>query len=273
MPRSARLRLGDLRTLADVVAECRDLGDDPAAWWAHFTRRVCGLVGADFGGCGEIADLRPDGGSTTLGIGEWGWENGFDREPWEWSVTQFDIDPGYSELYRRYFLRLAADAGVCLARTDLMADREWTRSVSYQRVSEPMGVDHYVWCVRGHPRTAGRSGMMVVTRAAGGRDFTARDKALVREAHAWVAPLVGGPLARFGEPSPADLPPRVRRVLKCLLEGDTDKQAAARLGLTRHTVNGYAKLIYSHFAVESRAELLARWVKRGWGGRFAWADD
>ena len=57
------------------------------------------------------------------------------------------------------------------------------------------------------------------------------------------------------------------------LEGDTDKQAAARLGLTRHTVNQYAKLLFRHFGVRSRAELLARWVRRGWGGRFAWADS
>lgn len=87
-----------------------------------------------------------------------------------------------------------------------------------------------------------------------------------------VTPFLGGPLARFDEPVPGDLAPLARRVLRCFLEGDTDKQVAQRLGLTRHTVNGYAKVIFRHFGVGSRAELLARWVRRGWGNRFAWAD-
>jgi DNA-binding CsgD family transcriptional regulator len=54
--------------------------------------------------------------------------------------------------------------------------------------------------------------------------------------------------------------------------GDGDKQAAVRLKLSRYTVNEYTKQIYRHFGVQGRAELLARWVKRGRGARCAWAD-
>ena len=68
------------------------------------------------------------------------------------------------------------------------------------------------------------------------------------------------------------MPPRARHVLKCLLEGDGDKQAAGRLKLSPFTVNEYTKQIYRHFGVQGRAELLARWIKRGWGARCAWAD-
>ena len=64
--------------------------------------------------------------------------------------------------------------------------------------------------------------------------------------------MIGGPLARFAEPSPAALAPRARRVLKCLLEGDSDKQIAARLGLSVNTVNWYAKQIHGHFGVQTR---------------------
>jgi DNA-binding NarL/FixJ family response regulator len=113
---------------------------------------------------------------------------------------------------------------------------------------------------------------VIIARAIGEVDFSVRQKAVVREAMAHVAPLIGGPLARFYEPVPSELPPRLRQVLRCLLEGDTDKQVAARLGLTRHTVNQYTKVVFRHFRVRSRPELLARWVRRGWGSRFAWAD-
>jgi DNA-binding CsgD family transcriptional regulator len=104
-------------------------------------------------------------------------------------------------------------------------------------------------------------------RDIGDRDFAQRDRAVVR-----VAMAAAGPLARITDPSPADLAPLARRVLRCFLEGDSDKQAAARLGLTRHTVNGYAKAFYRHFGVVTLAELLARWVRRGWGGRCSWAN-
>ena len=61
-------------------------------------------------------------------------------------------------------------------------------------------------------------------------------------------------------------------MLRCLLEGDSDKQVAARLRLSPATVNEYTKRIYRHFRVTSRAELLARWVRRGWGAG-PWAAD
>jgi DNA-binding NarL/FixJ family response regulator len=90
---------------------------------------------------------------------------------------------------------------------------------------------------------------------------------LVRETHAALAPLIGGVLARFDDPSPRDLTPRLRQVLDCLLEGDGDKQIAARLQLSVHTVNEYTKKIYGHFGVRGRTELLARWICRGWGAQ------
>jgi DNA-binding CsgD family transcriptional regulator len=80
-----------------------------------------------------------------------------------------------------------------------------------------------------------------------------------------LTPMLVGRLARFRDPSPADLAPRVRQTLLCLLEGDADKQIAARLGVSQHTVNQYVKQIFRHYAVASRAELLGLWVRRGWG--------
>jgi DNA-binding NarL/FixJ family response regulator len=122
------------------------------------------------------------------------------------------------------------------------------------------------------PGGRGLSGLALVrpTREA---DFAPRARSVVQEVYAAVVPLIGGPLAGFDDPSPTDLPPRVRAVLRCLLEGDSDKQIAARLRISRYTVNQYTKAVYRHFGVSSRSELLARWVRRGWGGRFAWADD
>jgi DNA-binding NarL/FixJ family response regulator len=113
---------------------------------------------------------------------------------------------------------------------------------------------------------------MVLNRSSGRRDFKPRDRAIVRETQAALVPLVGGMLASFDDPSPHDLPPRLRQVLCYLLEGNGDKQIASRMSLSVHTVNGYTKYIYRHFRVKGRAELLARWIQRGWGVQFRWED-
>jgi DNA-binding CsgD family transcriptional regulator len=151
-------------------------------------------------------------------------------------------------------------------------ERTWLRSVERNEVFQTVGVDHAVYCFRPVPGAGDEVAGAILTRAAGEPDFTTRGTAIVQEAFAVLGPLVGGPLARFAEPSPSALPPRCRQVLRCLLEGDGDKQVAARLGLSRYTVNEYTKRVYRHFGVEGRAELLARWVRRGWGLNGGWAD-
>ncbi len=57
------------------------------------------------------------------------------------------------------------------------------------------------------------------------------------------------------------LSPRQQQTLAHLLSGDSEKQIAAKLALSRHTVHAYVKTLYRHFGASSRGELLARWVK------------
>jgi DNA-binding CsgD family transcriptional regulator len=54
------------------------------------------------------------------------------------------------------------------------------------------------------------------------------------------------------------LSPRERETLQHLLSGDSEKQVAAKLQLSRHTVHIYVKTLYKHFGVNSRGELLAK---------------
>ena len=59
------------------------------------------------------------------------------------------------------------------------------------------------------------------------------------------------------------LPRHLRQTLGCLLEGASEKEAAARLGLSWHTVHGYIKALHRRFGVRSRAELLVLCLRRG----------
>ena len=58
------------------------------------------------------------------------------------------------------------------------------------------------------------------------------------------------------------LQPRLRKVMQHLLEGDGEKQVAAKLNLSRHTVHEYVKMLYHQLGVSSRSELLSQWVGR-----------
>lgn len=58
------------------------------------------------------------------------------------------------------------------------------------------------------------------------------------------------------------LSPRLRQTLQCLLAGDSEKQIAAKLEVSRHTVHVYVKGLYRRFGASSRAELLSKWVRR-----------
>ena len=56
------------------------------------------------------------------------------------------------------------------------------------------------------------------------------------------------------------LSPRLRQTLARLLAGDSEKQVARHLALSKNTVHVYVKGLYRHFGVNSRGELLAKFV-------------
>src|SRR2546423_767168 len=56
------------------------------------------------------------------------------------------------------------------------------------------------------------------------------------------------------------LPRRQRQVLSCLQSGGSEKQIAARLGVSPHTVHTHVRAIYRRLGVRSRGELLSLWI-------------
>lgn len=61
---------------------------------------------------------------------------------------------------------------------------------------------------------------------------------------------------------PALLSPRLQATLFCLLEGDSEKGVAARLGSSPTTIHQYVRALYRRFGVASRAQLLGQVLRR-----------
>jgi DNA-binding NarL/FixJ family response regulator len=68
--------------------------------------------------------------------------------------------------------------------------------------------------------------------------------------------------AAGGVENGAALPPRLQQTLVCVLQGQSEKEIAASLRLSRATVHQYITLLYRRFGVRSRAQLLGRLLQR-----------
>jgi DNA-binding CsgD family transcriptional regulator len=63
-------------------------------------------------------------------------------------------------------------------------------------------------------------------------------------------------------PTHSELSPRMEQTLRHLLGGDSEKQVARKLDLSQHTVHVYVKALYRRYGVSSRAELLAKHLRK-----------
>ena len=90
-------------------------------------------------------------------------------------------------------------------------------------------------------------------------DPVMRRRQLVADLCRLVGESVGAGRARRSTvPSNDALPRRQDQTLQHLLQGDSEKQVAQKLSLSRHTIHVYVKALYRHYGVSSRAELLAK---------------
>jgi len=97
----------------------------------------------------------------------------------------------------------------------------------------------------------------------GAEQTTARKRNMVAQLCRLVEAQLAGvamPHAPAAPPPSVRLAPRVRQTLERMLAGDSEKQIAAHLGLSRNTVHCYVKSLYRRYRVCSRGELLARFV-------------
>jgi DNA-binding CsgD family transcriptional regulator len=256
MSKSRRLRLQDVRRAFRLVGDCRDLGDDPAAWRLRSFEGVMRLVG----------------GRAVIG-GEMRWPRG----PRPTEVVQA-LDAGFEPRERALFAEfmracgpsghplfvpLSKLSGRLITRTcrQLLDDAEWYRSPCFDQYIKPTGVDH---SVNSHFELAGTGTINLIglNRPPGERDFSGREVRLLHLFHGELGRLVGTALAAAGGGILARLSPRLRQTLDCLLEGDGEKRVAARLGLSLPTVHQYVTALYRRFGVASRAELMARFIRR-----------
>lgn len=260
MEKSSSLRVVDVHNIHRLIGESRDLGADSVAWRSHLFGGLCRLLGGTFAVGGETVGLLSGTHAPTTMVF---WNAGVDERKVGnlFAYIQAETESGGTHPMLPHLHDLAAIQHVTIQRRDWVPDEEWYRSLVFQFQGDA-GLDHNIASVHIlQPKPADLHSAFMILREKGQRPFSGREVLLLNTLHRELAPLIGRQLAGGNEPSPAGLAPRHRKVLEALLDGDSEKQIARRLGYSQSTVHEYIKAIYRHFRVESRAELMARWIR------------
>jgi DNA-binding CsgD family transcriptional regulator len=260
MAKADLLRVHEVRDAYRLIGECRDLGSDPELWQTRLLEGLCRLIGVPAVSGGEGTWVGAQRRTKVISNFTVGFDEGGLRMLREW---QREVGTKGCPIFRA--LDELPDLLVTRSRSQLVADRDWYRSPSFLRRTAA-SIDHVVTSLRRTPK--GTATGIALHQPAGARDFSARQVQLVHFLHDELGPLVGRALVSLTEASPAGLSPRLRQTLACLLEGDSEKQVAARLGLSQSTTHQYVTALYRHFGVRSRAQLLAHVLRRL--GRGSW---
>jgi DNA-binding CsgD family transcriptional regulator len=256
MGEPSRPTLRQLRDLYLLVGECCELGADPLTWRRRMVEGLRGLLHAEVLLYTESEQVAPVGRSRFLAprlLVDHGWSCQSDRQVLLDFMRIGELDWEGAWYSPEYILAPRPVLG--LHRERLVDDRTWYRGVFFNEWVRRSHNDHVLMS---QYRIGNQLNWFTVMGALGGRDFDRRQVRLLRLFAREYVTLFAKRLAPMGGASLCDLAPRVRQVLVCLMEGDSEKQAALRLGISRHTVHDYVKRLHHRFEVSSRGELLSR---------------
>ena len=256
MGKSDLLRVQDVRDAVRLIGDCRDLGSDPGLWFPRMLEGLCRIFGAATATGGEGWGARPHRPLQPVSAFQFGLQGRHYERFLDYLRT---IGPGGDPTYQR--LLDVPGRLVTRTRRQLLSDGEWYRTVVFNDFLRPTHIDHFLASM-GQGAAEGAISAIHLDRATGDRDFSPREQRLLNFFHDEIGRLIGRALVSATEPSPERLPPRLRQTLACLLEGDSEKQVAARLGLSPTTTHQYVTALYRRFGVRSRAQLLAHVMRR-----------
>lgn len=255
------LALADVRALLQLLGEVRELGSDPAAWRAHLTTQLSRLCDARAVLSSELRVQQPKTAAQQRAVGS---------GTCEAAVTPLVVRQcGVDESQERAFMgdvvwydhqsdhtlnRLLPLYGSTFVRTraELSEDRAWYGSALANERFRRHDCDDFILAMSVVP-----GGSIICSlelfRPWGAPRFTVRERTLVQLLHEELARDFRAAHAEHGR-----LSPRQRQVLALLQRGMGEKQIAAELDVSPHTVHDYVKALYRAHAVQSRAELLAK---------------
>lgn len=250
------LSSADARSIFALVEECCELWNDAIAWQHHLVASTERLLG---GFCGWLLmygrrDDAPDFLGASLG-------DAVDESSAR-KLTAFLAAGGATTLPGADSLResVRGRRSRSFRLPELSSPEEYYASRFYQEHMRPL---------RAHDVMSGTAldGSSILTtlglcREPSERPFGERERAMFGLLAESIGTRVGKRLATQRHKGRHHLSPREQMTLDALVAGDSEKQIAARLGISINTVHDYVKSLHRQFEVHSRGELLSYLVRR-----------
>jgi DNA-binding CsgD family transcriptional regulator len=240
MPEPRRLRLCDVRNVFRLIGEIREMGEDPKTWRPHMVKRLRALFDVEVVISSEVhaCTTKVPGILKVIDIG-WG----CDSEDNLWDIHS-ERDDEKLEAWRLAAGHIPeAEAHEVAVPVRPIAPVYGGRSFILSQYSLP------------HINAVDQLGLH---RAFGDAPFSSAEHRLVRLFHRELGRLWKRDVLKNAQNPHQDLPPRLSQTLTELLSGKSEKEIAARLELSRHTIHNYVKALHQRFEVSSRGELLAK---------------
>jgi DNA-binding CsgD family transcriptional regulator len=259
MGKSQHLRHADYRNVFQLQCECCELGADAIAWRRHMVAGLRQLLRAQVAIYQELQPAkrhREHDWLIPLLTVDMGWSTDSDRSVLDefWRRNEHELCPWFAE---RNFHRVFHPTGrlASFSRRALVSNADWYRGEFFNDYVRRACIDDMLLATydTGSDATHG----VVLHRALRDRPFRLREHQLLGMFFAEQARCLGTRLACRSQRSVVEFPPRLQQVLMCLMEGDSEKQIAQRLGITQHTVHYHVRELYRRFGVSSRGQLLA----------------
>jgi DNA-binding CsgD family transcriptional regulator len=244
------LREQDIAALLNLVGEVTELPADKVIRRTHVLRGLLKLVGGRSAAALEFADEDEGPFARPGSIVNIDYSCEAEARKSElYLIHNWPADPATHDFIRA--------RGQTLTMVRNLDDQDWYNSEHYDIVRKPFDMDHTLYCRLTLPD--GQDMAVGIQRCPGDPVFDARDQAMVHLLHTSAPQVYYAPVAR--SPELEALAPRLQPVLRYLLQGHAEKEVAAKLKLSKHTVHRYTQNIYQELDLHSRGELMAKYAR------------
>jgi Bacterial regulatory proteins, luxR family len=241
---SETVRWRDARAVFRLLGELNQEDAAPTAWRTHFVEGLLPLIGAQVGVAAEAVAGQLVDGRAHRGAIDAGWATQSDRQTWLSVCERTEVgvdpsDPAIAKLGHRSFTR---------PRSQLVETSRWRSSVMWNEHYRPAGLHEFLISAVWLP-SRGVSHFLLLMKPTGDQ-FRDRETDLVAHAHRELA-------AQWEADALVRLPRQLRRTLRWLEAGLSEKEVADRMSLSVHTVRDTCKALHRRFGVHNRTALLA----------------
>lgn len=256
--KSQRLRVSDVSRAYQLIGECCDLWAEPSAWRRRLLEGTVDLTSSMVGMMQTFWLTDQPVAPVLQEVASAGWPDEATYRNYkrisEDNPPMVGIDHALGVMMK--------EGEVTIARHHHIPDDVWEKCTYFQSYMRPADSDHFIVNMR--PGTSGPNAVdcYAVGRQLNDPRYSERDVKLIRLLRHEISSLIGTRLTTEAHHSIHGLQRRCRATLELLMRGASEKEVARELHRSVNTIHEHIMIIYRHFNVSSRAELLAYFIQR-----------